>query len=161
MIRKSKINGLTFIIIIFAVLLFSTDLFAHKIYVFAWTENGKVYTESRFSSNKWVKNAKISVKDDQGNILLTGTTSEDGSFVFPVPENIKSDLLIELDAGMGHKAEWKLEFDDNLEKAQKKKQQMIKQPDILNVSLGILIIFAFFIFIAYYNRKKLNKHDRK
>ncbi|MCP3899227.1 MAG: carboxypeptidase regulatory-like domain-containing protein, partial [Desulfobacteraceae bacterium] len=81
--------------------MFPANVFAHKIYVFAWAEHGKIFTEAKFSSNKFVKNGKIIVKNDKGKILLSGTTSDKGDFFFEIPENLISDLLIEVDAGMG------------------------------------------------------------
>ena len=165
-----KINRLVFILLIFIILLFPVNLFAHKLYVFAWVENGKIFTESKFSSNKWVKNGKISVEDKNGFVFLTGLTSDNGSFAFTIPENLKadlkSDIVILLDAGMGHKANWKLSFneifeitkdDNNKETAQKKKEEMIKKPGIINVSAGILVIFIFFGLMAYFKKKKLNQ----
>ncbi|MCK5098183.1 MAG: hypothetical protein KAR45_08760, partial [Desulfobacteraceae bacterium] len=98
--------------------------------------------------------------------LLTGTTSDQGVFIFEIPSNLESYLLIKLDAGMGHKAEWKLEFEEIIqantgksskETAEKKKDNEIKNPSIANVIIGILIIFVFFGFIAFYNKKLLNK----
>ncbi len=141
--------------------LFPVDVFAHKIYVFAWAEHGKIFTEAKFSSNKFVKNGKIIVKDDKGKILLSGTTSEIGEFSFKIPENLKSDLEIEVDAGMGHKGKWKIGIDEILEsntnKDTPKTNEKEKLPTIKNVIIGILIIFVFFLFIAFYNKKLLNK----
>ncbi|MCK5313463.1 MAG: hypothetical protein KAJ62_15210 [Desulfobacteraceae bacterium] len=163
---RLRIKRLAFMLLFFSILLFPVNLFAHKVYVFAWAESGKIFTESKFSSNKWVKNGNISVQDEKGKVLLTGTTSDQGVFIFEIPSNLESYLLIKLDAGMGHKAEWKLEFEEIIqantgksskEIAEKKKDNEIKNPSIANVIIGILIIFVFFGFIAFYNKKLLNK----
>ncbi|MCK5312016.1 MAG: hypothetical protein KAJ62_07900 [Desulfobacteraceae bacterium] len=162
-----RINKLVYLLLFLSVCLIPVDLYAHKVYVFAWAENGKVFTESKFSSNKFVKNGKILVQDEKSKTLLTGITSDNGSFSFDIPDNLESDILIKLDAGMGHKGEWKLELEEMLkaktggnskETAQKKKDEKIKIPSIANVSAGILIIFIFFILMAYY-KKKLKKND--
>ncbi len=77
---------------------------AHKVTVFAWVEEDRVHTESKFSRGKKVNSGAIVVYDLQGNRLLEGKTDEQGHFSFPVPK--KAALKIELQAGMGHRAEW-------------------------------------------------------
>ena len=67
---------------------------------------------------------------------------------------------------MGHQAEWKLLLDDikqarkggnNKEFAQEQKEELIKQPSLVNIGSGILIIFIFFILIAYFKKKRNKK----
>ncbi|MCD4741955.1 MAG: hypothetical protein K8R67_05685 [Desulfobacteraceae bacterium] len=170
-ISGTKIKRIALMILLFSILLFPVNLLAHKVYVFAWAENGTIFTESKFSSSKWVKNGKIFIQDEKGKVLLTGVTHNNGTFSFKIPENLQSHLIIKLDAGMGHKAEWKLDFDEITQAnkgesskatAEKKQEEKIKDPSIVNVIVGILIIFVFFLFIAFYNKKLLNnKNDRK
>ena len=169
MISCRKINQLVFIFFLFLIFLFPVNLFAHKIYIFAWTENGKVFTESKFSSSKWVKNGKVSVQDENGKVFLTGITSDNGLFSFKIPQYLKSDIIIKLDAGMGHKAEWKLGYDEIIQSnksenskeiAEKKKEEKIKTPSILNVSAGILIIFIFFFILTYFKKTRRDQDDK-
>ena len=50
-----------------------------------------------------------------GEVLLTGTTDEEGQFVFPIPDRAraeKMDLLLALKAGEGHQAEWTVKYDE-------------------------------------------------
>ena len=161
-----KINQLVFTILFCFIFLFPVKSYAHKVYVFAWAENGKIYTESKFSSNKFVKNGKIFIQDTKGDVFLNGITSDKGSFIFDIPDNLKSNIIIKLDAGMGHQAEWQLDFEEIAlaekggnakETAVKKKEKRIKKPSIANISAGIFIIFLFFILMAKLNRKKFNK----
>ncbi|KJS29142.1 MAG: hypothetical protein VR64_21425 [Desulfatitalea sp. BRH_c12] len=77
---------------------------AHKVIVFAWVEGDTIHTESKFSAGKLVQDGKIAVFDPQGNKLLEGVTDDRGRFSFPIPQ--KSDLKIELQAGMGHGNQW-------------------------------------------------------
>jgi nickel transport protein len=84
--------------------IFSTPVFAHRVTVFAWVENGQIYTQSKFGAGAKVNNGKISVYDDAGKELLSGQTDENGEFSFPIPAH--SALNIVLDATMGHRAEW-------------------------------------------------------
>jgi nickel transport protein len=88
----------------------SPSLWAHKVNVFAYVEDGKVYTESYFNDGSPCKNAKIEVYDKADAKLLEGTTDEKGFFVFPVPK--RDDLRIVLIASMGHRAETTLTADE-------------------------------------------------
>ncbi len=161
-----KINQLVLTILFCFIFFFPVKSYAHKVYVFAWAENGKIYTESKFSSNKFVKNGKITIQDEKGIILLNGITSDKGNFVFDIPDDLKSNIIIKLDAGMGHQAEWQVDFEEislagkgvnTKETAVKKKEEKIKKPSIVSTLAGVLIIFLFFIFMAKLNRKKLDK----
>jgi len=79
---------------------------AHKVTIFAWAEGDRVFTESKFSGGKMVKNGKVAVFDSHGQLLLEGQTDEKGQFSFTAP--IIADLDIVLSAGMGHQNSWKL-----------------------------------------------------
>ena len=87
--------------------------FAHRVTIFAWVEGGMVHTESKFSGGKPVKGGNVLVYDAQsGDKLLEGATDDKGEFSFKAPR--MTSLRIELNAGMGHKAEWMVsqeEFD--------------------------------------------------
>jgi nickel transport protein len=83
---------------------------AHKVTIFAWAEGDTVYTESKFSGGKRVKDGKVEVFDGQGSLLLDGRTNDNGEFSFKVPT--VTDLNIVLTAGMGHQNSWKLAADE-------------------------------------------------
>ena len=95
-----------------ALLLFCLIIFpigiahAHKVIVFAWVENGTIYTESSFGSKRPAKDSPIIVKDHHGKIVAEGRTDEKGLCRFNVPDNIDSDLKVMLEAGTGHKGSW-------------------------------------------------------
>jgi nickel transport protein len=80
------------------------DVHAHRVNIFAWVDGDTVHTQSKFGGGKMVNNGEISVFDPEGNLLLKGSTDENGEFSFNVPE--KTSLRIELNAGMGHQSEW-------------------------------------------------------
>ncbi|MDY6973775.1 MAG: hypothetical protein SV775_15850 [Thermodesulfobacteriota bacterium] len=89
---------------------------AHKVYLYAWVEGDMVYTESYFGSKKKVRGGLIQVFDSSGKRLLEGRTNELGEFAFKSPR--KTDLLIVVEAGMGHRNEYNLkaeEFSDVLD----------------------------------------------
>lgn len=79
---------------------------AHKVTIFAWAEGDTVYTESKFSGGKKVRDGKVEVFDNAGTLLLAGRTSDNGEFSFRPPQI--TDLKIVLTAGMGHQNSWRL-----------------------------------------------------
>ena len=58
---------------------------AHKVTIFAWAEGNRVFTESKFSGGKRVKDGLVTVFDSAGNQLLEGRTDENGEFSFEAP----------------------------------------------------------------------------
>lgn len=79
---------------------------AHGVSLFAWVEEGQVFTQSKFSGGRLAKNARIEVYDAAGVKLLEGRTDEQGQFAFtpPRPEALRIVLL----AGSGHRGEWRV-----------------------------------------------------
>ena len=80
--------------------------YAHKVSIFAWVEGNRVFTESKFSGGKMVKNGTVEVFDESGQKLLAGKTDDNGLFSFEIPKFV--DLNIVLSAGMGHQNSWRL-----------------------------------------------------
>jgi len=80
--------------------------FGHRVNVYAWVEGNRIYTEGYSSDGKPLKNANIKVYNSDKKLLLEGKTSNDGEFSFEVEE--PQDLLIVLDLGDGHRAEYKV-----------------------------------------------------
>lgn len=103
---ESKIKNMFLKIsaVFLCLLFYASTSYGHKVYLFAWAEDGKIYTESYLSGNKKVKDGKIRVFDSKGNELLNGKTDENGEFSFKIPEI--ADLRIVLEAPMGHGAEY-------------------------------------------------------
>lgn len=96
--------------ILFALCCLPSVALAHKVNVWAYAEGDTVLTESYFSDGRKCQHCTITVYDGEGNKLLEGKTDTEGSFSFRAP--VKTDLLIVLDAGMGHRAEYKLSASD-------------------------------------------------
>jgi nickel transport protein len=99
-----------FCILLVVWLLMGGDAMAHKVNLFAYVESGTVYTESYFPDGRMVENGGVSVYDSADKLLLEGKTDKEGLFNFPVPK--VDGLTIVLDAGMGHKASFKLQKAD-------------------------------------------------
>jgi len=79
---------------------------AHKVSLFAYVDNGKIYTESYFADGKPVKNGKVLVYDSRKQLLLEGVTDKAGLFSFDIPKI--DNLNIVIDATMGHRNSFKL-----------------------------------------------------
>lgn len=80
---------------------------AHKVNIFAYAENGTVYTESYFPDGKKVEEGAVEVFTKAGKKVVDGKTDREGRFSFPVPAE-KDDLNIVLNASMGHKTSFLL-----------------------------------------------------
>jgi nickel transport protein len=83
---------------------------AHKVNLFAYCEGGVVFVESYFPDGKAVESGRIEVFDSQQKKLLEGTTDKEGKFSFKVPA--MDDLIIVLDASMGHRNSFTLKKEE-------------------------------------------------
>ena len=79
---------------------------AHNVSLFAWVEEDKVFTQSKFSGGRLAKNARIEVYNAAGEKLLEGRTDDQGQFTFTPPR--PEALRIVLVAGSGHRGEWRV-----------------------------------------------------
>ena len=107
--EKRHNSTMCLLILFFAsILIMSTSLpaLAHKVTIFAWVEGDSVFTESKFSGGRKATGAQVLVYDREGKQLLEGKTNNKGKFSFKIPK--LTDLRIVLNAGMGHKAEWRI-----------------------------------------------------
>jgi len=105
---------LILIFIFLIIIMINISAFAHKVNIFAYLEEGKIYTESYFSDGKKCVESKIEVFDNQGNKLLEGLTDKEGMFSFKIPPEdvIDGDLKLVLTASMGHRAEYIIRADE-------------------------------------------------
>jgi nickel transport protein len=107
---EKRHNSTMHLLILFfaSILLISTSLpvLAHKVTIFAWVEGDTVFTESKFSGGREATGGQILAFDREGKQLLEGKTDNKGEFSFKIPK--LTDLRIVLNAGMGHKAEWRI-----------------------------------------------------
>jgi nickel transport protein len=106
----SKLRPVFLFSLIIFVILFDMPAFAHKVSIFAWVEGDTVYTRSKFSGGKRVKNASVILFDLDGNKLLEGKTDDNGEFSFKITK--QSALKVVLKASMGHMAEWKIPLEE-------------------------------------------------
>ena len=83
-----------------------SDIYAHKVQMFAYAEGENVIVEGYFADGKKAMKSEVVVYNPSGTELLRGRTDDSGQFKFKAPE--KTDLRIVVDAGMGHKTEYTL-----------------------------------------------------
>ena len=112
---------------------------AHRAIIFAWVEGERIFTESKFSGGRLVKQGDIIVYDLEGNQLLKGKTDTQGEFSFVIPK--RTAMKIVLQAGMGHRGEWVIplkEIEDVAGTADPRKTALKKaeeQAEICDVTL--------------------------
>ena len=129
--------------------LLATPSLAHKVYIFAYVENGRVYTESGYSKKKRVYEASVEVYDpDTNELLLSGTTDKEGCFDFPVPAHVLekgNGLLLVLKAGEGHQGQWKMEPSEFTSTAPETPHEAPDtEPGVMEVLIGLAIIAVLF-----------------
>jgi len=136
--------------------------FAHKVIIFAWVEDGMIYTESRFASKRKAKNAAIIVVNEKEQVVHKGQTDAEGKYAFNIPKNIDSDLIIELEAGSGHKNQWRISREElvkahsvsDIQSVIEKKENLEQGPSFLKIMGGIGIIFLLALAVRFFKRKK-------
>jgi nickel transport protein len=95
---------------IIAFLTLATQVWAHKVNVFAWVEGDMVFVEGYYPGGKKAQNSLVEVYNSGGAKLLEGRTNQQGEFSFKIPA--KEDLRIVLTAGMGHKNDFTITAED-------------------------------------------------
>lgn len=112
MVNKMKSKNLITLILglVLSYIFMAQPAMAHKVNIFAYAEDGKIYTESYFPDGLPVKNGTIEVLDSKGKIVHKGISDAEGKYVFPVP--VHDDLTININASMGHKNSFILKKDE-------------------------------------------------
>jgi nickel transport protein len=112
---KNKCVRAQFFFVVWAVVLgvsffLPGDAGAHRVNIFAWVEGDTVLVECKYPDGTKVHEGVIRVLDAAGKELLNGKTDTKGEFSFKVPQ--QDDMIIVLEAGMGHRADWPLSRQD-------------------------------------------------
>jgi nickel transport protein len=90
-----------------AILSLATPAGAHKVNIFAYAQDGKVYAEGYFVDGTKCKNSVIEVIDNKtGQKLLEGHTDDNGQYSFNIPRATALKLILR--AGTGHQNEYVL-----------------------------------------------------
>jgi len=157
---NAQIKQALILVIIFAMLP-ASFAFAHKVIIFAWVEDGMIYTQSSFGSKRKAKNCIITVMDGKGMVIHEGQTDQEGNYSFKIPEKADSDLILKLDAGTGHQAQWRISRDElvtvhsakDIQAAMKEKEKLKESPSIFKIVGGIGIIFMLALAVKFLKRK--------
>ena len=85
---------------------------AHRAHLFAAVQDGVIVADCRFSKKSPARNARVEVFDAaSGRLLASGASDSRGAARIPLPPELAArpaDLLLVLDAGEGHRAEWRI-----------------------------------------------------
>jgi nickel transport protein len=92
--------------VVLMILLWAAPSWAHKVNIFAYVENGKIFTESYFPDGQPVEGGAIEILDSQDQNVAEGVTDKEGKCILPIPK--KDDLTVVINATMGHKNTFKL-----------------------------------------------------
>lgn len=92
-----------FLGVVFSQFFFPGTACAHKVNLFAYYDDGSVFTESYFPDGAPCRSARISVREEGGQVIAEGTTDREGLFSFPYEG--AGSMKISLNAGDGHGAE--------------------------------------------------------
>jgi len=84
----------------------AAPVWAHKVNLFAYVEDGKILTESFFPDGQPVVGGTIEILDGQEQKVAEGITDKEGKCVLPIPK--KDDLTVVINASMGHRNTFKL-----------------------------------------------------
>lgn len=84
---------------------------AHGVFIFAWVDGDRICTDSYFSKKSKVQGGKVSMRNAAGEVLESGLSDSRGGLCFARPGELE-DLLFVVDAGEGHRAEFKLRAED-------------------------------------------------
>ena len=92
---------------------------AHKVIVFAYMEGSELVVEGGFPGGKPAVNTRVELRDSANDALLaSGETNDSGIWRTPLPQaaaQARQGLTVVLDAGEGHRAQWKLAPDEYLQ----------------------------------------------
>ena len=90
--------------LILIMLLTALPAAAHKVVLYAYVEGGQIVAEASYGDGSAVKEGKIKMFDESGQLLKEGVTNEKGVTSLDIPA--KTNLKLKLEAGMGHQAEY-------------------------------------------------------
>lgn len=126
-------------IVLFFMFLFSFS-FAHKLNLFLYEEENKVWLSSYFASGSPCKNCKIEVFNLNKELIKEAKTDEKGEYTI---NNILPKMIIRVEALGGHAVQKEFEV-----KGIKVNKKEIKKTDsIFESILAIIIIFLIFFFL--------------
>ncbi len=94
------------LILLVSVFLSPLPAVAHRVNLFAYQQQDKIYTESYFSDGQPAQ-GKIRVFDNNNTLLIEAINDKDGLFSFPLPPAVNK-IYIVLAPPMGHRCSYTL-----------------------------------------------------
>ena len=98
------------------VLMTVSPVSAHRVHLYAFVEGGEIVADCRFSKKSPAQNAKVEVLDAaSGKLLVSGQSDVRGAARLAIPPELAAhpaDVLVVLNAGEGHRAEWRIDVVD-------------------------------------------------
>ncbi|MDR2199599.1 MAG: hypothetical protein LBR53_09135 [Deltaproteobacteria bacterium] len=102
------LSAFSFLLLLLILELNPAPLSAHAVYTFAYAEGDQICTMSYFSSQKdRVRNGEISMHASDKTLIESARTDSEGNHCFDSPAE-PGDLYFVIEAGQGHRAEFKL-----------------------------------------------------
>lgn len=91
---------------------------AHRVNIFAWVEGGAIRCESSFSSGNPARDAKVTATlAGSDTVMGSAVTDAKGRCALPITPELraaKADLIIEVQAGEGHRNTWTMPAEEYL-----------------------------------------------
>ncbi|MBR5705323.1 MAG: hypothetical protein IKX21_05075 [Deltaproteobacteria bacterium] len=113
MTRSCAFVGLFFCLM---VLMTVSPVLAHRVHLYAFVEGGEIVADCRFSKKSPAQNARVEVLDAaSGKLLVSGESDARGAAQLSIPPELAAhpaDVLVVLNAGEGHRAEWRIDAVD-------------------------------------------------
>jgi len=129
-------------LLLIAFLSLASQVWAHKVNVFAWVEGDMVFVEGYYPGGKKAQNSLVEVYNSTGAKLLEGRKSQKGEFSFKIPA--REELRIVLTSGMGHKNDFTITAGDlggsdpSSEESVSKTREKVAAPSSTTVDMGQL-----------------------
>ena len=111
---KSVKCSCAFVGLLFCLMMLMTvsSVSAHRVHLYAFVEGGEIVADCRFSKKSPAQNARVEVLDAaSGKLLVSGQSDAKGMARLAVSPELAAhpvDVLVTLDAGEGHRAEWRI-----------------------------------------------------
>lgn len=91
------------IVALFVIVYPATIAMAHKLNVFAYSEDSSILGEAYFNDGAPARNCEVLVKEEgDGSVVGRGRTDEDGKFSVNIDPSNRKIVTVVVDGGMGH-----------------------------------------------------------
>jgi len=128
-------------------LLLLSSLWAHKVNLFAYDEEGKLYVQSYFTQSSPCKQCIIKLLDENQTELLVFNTDDEGKASTKLPA---ATFTILVEAGMGHQAQTHYVAQSHT----KEEAKTLPSDMPLDKMLLGLVIILFFFGVLYWIKRK-------